>query len=338
MSKEDLISVIVPVYNVAGYVDVCINSIISQTYRNLEILLVDDGSTDDSGSICDRYAEKDSRIVVLHKENGGLSDARNYALDRARGEMIAFVDGDDWIHPRMYEVMQNVMNETQSDLVTCGFERENKDFVKEVVNISLSDVQLLTRDDAMSDIDIPLVVAWNKLYRRSLFDGIRYPVGKLHEDEFIIHRILWKCRQIAVISSALYFYTEREGSIIARMTPVRIHDALEAFEDRILFVDKEKWTGVFPVVLKRYCDYTIDRYYEIKRGAHAEVDNSFLKLLWENEKEMLEKYKNISMDIKYRKFAESPENYERWLAGQRMFGRIGRCRNKILMAVKKWRK
>lgn len=334
MSKECLISVIVPVYNVAGYLDACISSILSQTYQNLEILLVDDGSIDSSGKICDRYAEKDSRIMIYHKENGGLSDARNYALDRARGELIAFVDGDDWIHPQMYEVMQSVMEDTRSDLVTCGFERENRNFAYNGINIGLSDVRLLTREDAISNIEIPLVVAWNKLYRRCIFDGIRFPVGRVHEDEFIIHRILWKCRRISVINRALYFYTERDGSIITKMTPKRIYDALEAFEDRILFTDSEKWMEALPVALKRYCDYTIDRYYEIKNGVYAELDNSFLELLWERERKMLEKYRNISICKKYRKFAKSPETYERWLRNQRM---VEKYKNRIRAAFKKWR-
>lgn len=312
--KEDkLISVIVPVYNIKEYVEKCIKSIIGQTYSNLEIMLVDDGSTDGSGEICDKYALQDDRIIVMHKSNGGLSDARNYAIDRAHGELFAFVDGDDWIHPQMYELMYNIIEQENVDIVTCWFEQKNPDFVRQSYTVDDLDVRQLTGAEALSDIEVPLVVAWNKLYKREVFDEIRYPKGKLHEDEFIIHRLFYRCSKIAVINQALYFYTIRDNSIVAQMTPQRIHDALEAFSDRVEFADEKGWSEVMSAVVKRYCDYCIDRYNDIRVGKYELFDDSYLDMLWQLEHDIMDKYETIEIDEKYTLFAKSPEKYYGWL-------------------------
>lgn len=324
MSEEKLISIIVPVYNIKDYVSNCIESIMGQTYHNLEIILVDDGSTDESGEICDRYAERDKRISVLHKENGGLSDARNCALDRVRGDLIAFVDGDDWIHPQMYELMLNVMEQRRADIVTCWFEREDANFAKHRYTEADLDVRMLTGAEALSDIETPLVVAWNKLYRKEIFDHIRYPKGKLHEDEYVIHRIFYKCNRVAVIGQPLYFYTIRGGSIVAQMTPNRINDSLEAFADRVRFSDEHNWSEVMPAVVKRYCDYCIDRYYDVRSGRYELIDASYLDILWRSERDMLTKYRDTVIDEKYRRFAKSPDEYDKYLSRN---ARIDRYKN-----------
>lgn len=310
---DSLISVIVPIYNIEEYVENCIKSIMMQTYHNLEIMLVDDGSTDRSGEICDRYASQDRRIIVLHKDNGGLSDARNYAIERAHGELIAFVDGDDWIHPQMYELMIDIMQRENADVVTCWFEQENADFTKQCYMTDNLDVRQFTGAEALSNIEIPLVVAWNKLYKREIFDDIRYPMGKLHEDEFVIHRIFYKCQKVIVISQALYFYTIRNNSIVAQMTPQRIYDALEAFSDRVEFADKQGWSEVMPAVVKRYCDYCIDKYIDIRAGKYELLDDSYLVMLWQLEHDMLGKYYTIEIDEKYKLFSKSPGEYYDWL-------------------------
>lgn len=332
MLEEKLISVIVPIYNVFQYVEKCIESIIAQTYSNLEIILVDDGSTDGSEEICDKYAQIDQRIVVYHKKNGGLSDARNYGLERANGDLIAFVDGDDWIHPQMYEIMLSVMNKEKVEVVTCWFEQEYIQFANEMLKKDFLNVKILTGAEALTDIETPLVVAWNKLYRKFIFEDIRYPIGKLHEDEFVIHEIFWKCNRVAVIDKPLYFYTVREGSIVAQMLPKRVYDSLEAFARRVSFACEKEWIEVMPAVVKRYCDYTIDRYYEIKAGKYELLDSSFLNLLWESERDMLIKYPNVCVNEKYKKFAESPRKYERWI---KHINRMKRYKNIIKAVARK---
>lgn len=314
-NQEKLISVIVPVYNIKDYIEICIESLIGQTYRNLEILLVDDGATDGSGHICDRFAGQDNRITVLHKENGGLSDARNYAIDRAHGDLLAFVDGDDWIHPQMYELMLNVMESQEADVVTCWFEQQDKEFARQQYEQGDLDIKLLSGAGALCDIETPLVVAWNKLYKKEIFENIRYPKGKLHEDEYIIHRIFYQCKKVAVIDKPLYFYTIRNGSIVAQMTSNRIDNAMEALADRVEFSANMNWTEVMQAVVTRYCDYCIDRYQDIKYGRYESIDEKYLNILWQSEHDMVKKYPDIEIEKKYRYFARSPEKYNRWLAG-----------------------
>lgn len=313
MLEEKKISIIVPICNVCEYVGKCIESIINQTYKNLEIMLVDDGSTDESGTICDRYASLDSRIRVFHKENGGLSDARNYAIERATGDLIGFIDGDDWIHPQMYELLSHVMEQQKADVVTCGFEQKDIYFGNKRYTLEELMVETMSGTEAISNIDKPLVVAWNKLYRKEIFKDIRYPVGKIHEDEYVIHRIFYLCKSVSVIQQPLYFYTIRNGSIVAKMEPRRIYNSLEAFEDRVKFADEMNWEEVLPVAITRYCDYCIDRYFEIEAGRYELLDDSFLKLLWRSEQKLLDVYKNTAVDAKYRKFAKSPTKYKRYL-------------------------
>jgi len=315
--KDDLISVIVPIYNVSEYVEKCIQSLISQTHRNLEIILVDDGSTDDSGAICDQYADRNQRICVYHKKNGGLSDARNYGIERANGSFFAFVDGDDWVHPQMYELLYKFLKKENADVVTCGFERKNPSFAEKSVEMKDICYKVLTREQALADIETPLVVAWNKLYKKEIFDVCRYPAGRLHEDEFVIHEIFWQCNKVVTLETPLYFYTDRETSIIARLTEKRINDALTALENRVRFASEHQWTEVMTAVLERYCDYTIDRYNDVKRQKDG-LDEGIGTMLWNSERKLLNEFQTIPVQKKYKLFAKSPEHYEKWLERKRM--------------------
>ena len=330
--EKPLISVIVPIYNVEEYVEKCVMSIIAQSYRNLEIVLVDDGSTDNSGDICDAFAKDDSRVKVLHKANGGLSDARNYGIDEANGELLGFVDGDDRIHPRMYEVMQETMRANGADIVTCSFEQENEpSFLGQ--NVDDYHVKNMTGSEALCDIETPLVVAWNKLYKRRLFEGLRYPIGRLHEDEFIIHRVFRRCKTVSVIDKPLYYYTIRKGSIVATMSEKRINDALMAFMDRVTFSNEENWTEVMPSVVTRYCDYCIDRFYDIKSGRY-EMRDEIMEMLWEKEHSMSECFASIEIDEKYRRFSISPLEYERYQKRKRRISYFESCLLKIANKVR----
>ncbi len=308
MQNKDCISVIVPVFNIENYIDKCIRSIVGQTYKNLQIILVDDGSTDSSGFICDKYASQDSRIEVIHKVNGGLSDARNHGIEIANGEFIAFVDGDDWIHSQMYELMMKQMIDREADMVTCWYEqKDEKQFSHHI-----DDKQVITKTidgtEALCDIEIPLVVAWNKLYRRYIFDDLRYPVGRLHEDEFLIHRIFYKCKKIVVISNPLYFYTIRDGSIVHNMSPRRVYDALDAFDDRISFAYDNNWNEVKTSVITRYCDYCLNTYWGIKNGRY-QIDSNIAENLWQLENKKCQEFLDVSIDRKYREFGVSPDVY-----------------------------
>lgn len=245
------ISVIVPVYNVEQYLSRCVNSIINQSFRNLEIILVDDGSSDRCGEICDTYAALDPRIRVIHKKNGGLSDARNYGIDVATGEYLAFVDSDDYIAEDMYEKMLNRLLIDDSDMVVCNYYRFDEG---NNANIGCGYLEiedhLLTRQEAF-DFYIEhggdYVSAWNKLYKRSIFSVLRYPLGKKYEDTFIIHEILNRCTRISHMSEPLYFYIMRQGSILHEKFGIRDLDIGEAFIDQYKFARR--------INLQRFRDY-----------------------------------------------------------------------------------
>ncbi len=209
---SELISIIVPVYKVEKYLKRCIDSIINQTYKNLEIILVDDGSPDNCGQICDEYAEKDSRIKVIHKENHGVSAARNTGIDIAAGEYLGFVDSDDWIEKDMYELLYYAIKKHSVKMSCAGRYSVNQNkktkfcYRKEE---AISSEEMLIKIFKQKECDISI---WDKLYHRSLFDNIRFPVGKRHEELAIIHKIIFSAERIAVINRPLYNYRQIPSS------------------------------------------------------------------------------------------------------------------------------
>lgn len=216
MEKTPLISVIVPVYNVEPFLARCLDSILGQTWRNLEILLVDDGSEDNSGSICDRYAQNDSRIRVIHKANGGLSSARNAGLDAASGAYIGFVDSDDWIEPDMYATMLGLLEKYEANLVCAGRYDVDGDTGEKTVGLCpvreecVGGVTLAGRIFLFDNCDSS---ACDKLYRRELLEGMRYPVGRVCEDMPVTYRIALKAERAVFCPKPLYYYFHRCGSI-----------------------------------------------------------------------------------------------------------------------------
>lgn len=235
LEDSKMISVIVPIFNVQKYLNKCIDSICNQTYKDLEIILVDDGSIDDSGKICDEYAHKDSRIKVIHKSNGGLSDARNKGLDVASGEFVAFVDGDDYIHPDMYANLLRVMNDSKADIVCCDYKKVAEN---EMISADCSKGEYTSyrEKDIIRQIwedNVKTVVQWNKLYKAEIFSKLRYPIGRYHEDSFIIHHILQKCKIYTVVNQELYYYVQRSDSIMSNFKMKRVEDAVDAYKDRI---------------------------------------------------------------------------------------------------------
>ena len=236
---NELITVVVPVYNVENYINKCIDSILDQTYKNLEIILVDDGSEDNSGIICDEYKKKNSNITVIHKVNGGLSDARNAGINIAHGKYIAFIDSDDFIDNRMIEVLYNALKKNNADISICGIQivknlkreikkSEKKGYI-ETVN------QYQAYKNLYNNKAMETVVAWNKLYKIDLFKNIRYPIGKINEDAFVIHHLISKTNKIVYVSDKLYYYIKRKNSIMGKKFNQKRLDVLEAYEDRMKF-------------------------------------------------------------------------------------------------------
>ena len=240
MDRTECISVIVPVYKVEAYLDRCVESIVNQTTRNLEIILVDDGSPDHCGAMCDAWAFRDDRIKVIHKENGGLSDARNAGLQMASGAYISFVDSDDWIHPEFLERLYNAAVLHGADLAACDIRivnpgDEGNDEVVQGESIPYAAEQAI---ETLTNGVGFRAVAWNKLYSASLLLGESFPVGKYHEDEFFTYRILDKARRLAYVDAQLYFYLQRPGSIMQTVS-VKHLDLLDAYLERMeLFREK----------------------------------------------------------------------------------------------------
>ena len=225
--ENERISVVVPVYNVESYLKRCIDSIIHQTYSNLEILLVDDGSTDASGALCDAYAEQDSRVICIHKKNGGQAAARNEAIERASGAYFCFLDSDDFADERMIEVLHRDLLEQSAEIAVVGFQ-EFSDPVTITRANTEAQLQVLTGKEAVRSILSSEEIGdyvWNKIYRRELFEGFRYPVGRVLEDMGSTYQLLERCKKVVYRPTPLYFYYQRSDSTIHRRS-------LKFYEDK----------------------------------------------------------------------------------------------------------
>lgn len=210
---QPLVSIIIPVYNVEKYLHKCVDSVLGQTYTNIEVYLIDDGSTDSSGGICDEYLKKDNRIKVIHKENGGQGSARNMALDVCKGEYIAFVDSDDYIKSDMIEIMVSEMLKTSSELAICGIAVDTG--IRFVENSGYTEERVLETYSLMKDyVSTPNIHTGpcNKVYCKKLFDSIRFPNFRAHEDAFIMHKILGQCSRAVHVGKCLYVQFIRDGS------------------------------------------------------------------------------------------------------------------------------
>ena len=228
---EEKISVIVPVYNVEAYLEKCVESILKQTYTNLEILLVNDGSIDKSGELCDQLARKDQRIRVIHKENGGLSDARNRGIDEASSDLIGFIDSDDYIDEDMYETLYRQMIETKADLSMCG----HYDVYHQIPEQQVATIQTweLTPQEAIKmvmEAKILSVTAVNKLYKKELFKDLRFKVGKIAEDAFIMVALIHQCSKVVATNEKKYYYVHRENSITTQKFSLKFLNVIEAYE------------------------------------------------------------------------------------------------------------
>ena len=241
MENSPKISIIVPVYEVEQYMNRCINSIVNQTYENLEIILVDDGSPDSCPEICEEWAKLDNRIKVIHKKNGGLSDARNKGMNIATGELIGFVDSDDWISPDMYTILYEQMVKNDSDISACGVEKvwENK---KEKERLTPLGSYVLNREEAMEAIiDESLLKqpVWYKLYKRKVIQNVSFPVGKYHEDVFWTYQIIGNANKVSIIDTPCYFYYQRKGSIMDDAYSLKRLDSIEAKVNRVNYIKNE---------------------------------------------------------------------------------------------------
>lgn len=264
MGQEPRISVIVPVYKVEAYLDRCVESIVNQTYRNLEIILVDDGSPDNCPAMCDAWAKKDSRIKVIHKPNGGLSDARNAGMAIASGMYMGFVDSDDWIAPEMYERLARAMEQDGGDIVACGVEMVWEDETPSCM-LTKSGNCVLNREEAMRAIIEESWLkqpVWYKLYKAELVRDILFPVGKYHEDVFWSYQAVGEAQKVSVIDYVGYFYWQRSGSIMGEGYSLKRLDALEALGQRQRYIE----TRCHELTAKAKCNLIFSCFYQYQQA------------------------------------------------------------------------
>lgn len=267
-----LVTVIVPVYNVEKYLYKCISSIVEQSYRNLEIILVDDGSDDNSYSICKDFSKRDTRINVYHTKNLGLSHARNVGLDHANGEYISFVDSDDYIHKDMIKTM--LLKADDADLVICNYERvsDSKELIqdKKCLKDEYWSAKSFWQYYYLEGLRVFCCVAWNKLYKKNLFDNVRYPLNKIHEDEYVIKDIINQCNKVKVITDLLYYYVQRENSIMHKKYQGNLEEA-EAYLGRCNEFQKNNLVNILRENLNEIPGLLINGFLENKNQTNAKI-------------------------------------------------------------------
>ena len=303
--NNDLISIVIPVYNVKKYIKKCIESVVNQTYPNLEIILVDDGSNDGSEKICDEYSAKYHNISVIHKKNGGLSSARNAGIDVAKGKYIGFVDSDDFIDERMYEILYKNMIKENADISLCNiykFKNENE-IHKTTQEEKIKTFEGIDIQKNLQNNYFVMVVAWNKLYKKDLFKTIKYPDGKIIEDAAIIHYLLAASNKVVMTNLELYYYFQRDNSIMHNSNE-KLLDELDALYDRIKFYEKKGYQNYefYNYTLKKYIEKFWYLFKDINK--YKKYNKEKYKKYFKHLKEILNKVKGLSKKekLKYELF------------------------------------
>lgn len=299
---KDLISVIVPVYNVEEYIRECLNSIINQTYKKLEIILIDDGSTDKSGEICEEYMAKDNRIKVIHQGNAGLSDARNAGIEIATGNYIQFIDSDDYIDEDMLETLYNLIIENDADIAMCS-NYILKDGIK---SCECSNKKYIyDRKEALKEILIDETIrsySWNKLAKKELFNEIRFPSKRVFEDVLTTPKLFEKSNKVVFLDTPKYYYRQRKGSILNKQTKqLRLQYINAAMEINQFIKEKES-------SLENYCAYNV-AHITIKTFNDIGFFSMYDLLDEEIIKKLYEKTRKIFENKEYEKLIVENSNY-----------------------------
>lgn len=301
---EPLVSVIIPVYNVEKYLERCVTSVRGQSYGNLEIILVDDGSPDECGIICDQFAKKDVRIRVIHKTNGGLSSARNAGMEIACGEYLFFLDSDDYISNDCISYLYELLVRTDSDIAVGDYivtSEESVAFSKRdnisVMEESYSNVEAINQ--LFTSTNVKMVTAWMKLYKRELFDGIRFPEGVLHEDEATTYRVYYRSEKIVASNKCVYAYYSNPESITRAIKPKSYSDKCSIFKEQIGFFEAHGEKELADRVRNRWC---------IQIAAHL-----FPRDYFEERGKMVRLAKSIYREITDLSGVPSVERVKGWL-------------------------
>lgn len=291
---KELVTVIIPIYNVEVYLDRCIKSVVNQTYSELEIILVDDGSTDHGPKICDSWAKKDSRIKVIHKQNGGLSDARNAGMRVATGNWIVFLDSDDWIHKDMIRLLRFYQQKSDADIVECRARRTVEDIIDKKINENNIVAREFQSEEAIAALlnEKPLrQTVWNKLYKRTLIEKTEFAFGKFHEDGFWTYQIFAKAGKILYLDVELYYYYQRSDSIMGQAFSLKRLDAIEGRYMRFLFLNVQYPDLVFQAknnlyfLILFYCQQALRMGTDKEKQIFLKKANEYLKQIVFTSKE-----------------------------------------------------
>ena len=277
------ISVIVPVYNVEKYLRRCIDSILAQTFTDFELILVDDGSPDNCGAICDEYAAKDSRVVVIHQENGGISSARNAGLDwifaNSDSKWLSFIDSDDWVHPQYFELLVRTAEKFNVRIAAClaliTSEDKTEFHMHTQLQGSREPVENFYCDESLG---YPIHPTWAKLYDRMLFKRVRFPVGRISEDQYVTPRVLFSCSEIAIVPEKLYIYYQHPGSITHVQWSQRRLDQILFYADLCVYFRKIRERKTFEMTVSRMFSCVIGQLYEIQETGEKEYEVYFKQL------------------------------------------------------------
>lgn len=275
-----MISIIVPVYKVEKYLDKCVLSLVSQTYRDIEIILVDDGSPDECGKMCDEWAKKDARIKVVHRKNGGLSAARNSGLDVAKGDYIGFIDSDDYVDENMFSHLFDAMQKHNADIGECAYIKVNENET-DVKCKESEEVLVFSNEEAMEELLRERhmhQVVWNKLYKKEVIGTLRFKEGKINEDEFFTYRAVGNSKCVVSLYSELYFYVQHENSIMSSSYSVKRLDAIEALKERKEYM-KEKFPELYPLAQASYLGACLYAHQCLTRYSEADKDKTYRKEL-----------------------------------------------------------
>lgn len=313
---RDLISVIIPVYKVENYLCRCVDSVLEQTYTNMEIILVDDGSPDNCPVMCDEYARQDSRVKVIHQENAGLSGARNAGIDMAQGQWLAFVDSDDYLTADFLERLYQACVDTGSSLSVCRWEYVRGETIPEH---GTGETRVYTGREMLANLYVPdgayFVVAWNKLYRKELFEDIRYPLGRIHEDEATTYRIYDKVKKAAYVDRSLYGYFVTPVSITRGFNPKRM-DWVTAVAERLDFFEQKGYTELMVPGLQALADGSIDIWFGLRdQLPGSEKQQEEIRTLIREGLRRVKKYGKFPLrtEIGYRLFLTWPGLYRKLL-------------------------
>lgn len=313
-----MISIIVPVYNVETYLPTCIESILDQTYKDFEILLIDDGSTDNSGKICDEYAKRDNRCIVIHQQNKGLSGARNTGLNHATGEYISFIDGDDYIHPQMLEILYEALQKGDYDFsMTLYKEVYNKEQFQLISGYSFNEIcqdQLIygLYNSSNKNNDYPEIgfhVVWNKLYKKDLIKSIRF-IKTSSEDAVFNNSIYLKCRKVIVINKELYYWVQRLTSITHQGINQTYVNKIQSFYQCLINIPSIYPQYKGPALEKLYKSFLYVRLYAKNTPYYAQAISLINKIHKENKREFIS---NHYISYKYKiillTFLQFPQLY-----------------------------